>query len=223
MQPGLTSDDRYFLLRRLHSLTGIIPIGGFLLFHFFENAAARNGAEAFNQTVLKIGEMPYLYLMEISVLAVPLLFHGIFGLLITADSKPNLSNYPYCRNWAYFLQRLSGVLAFAYIFYHIASTRGWALFIKGSAITFADMQAKVAGYGLAIYCIGILAVVYHFSNGLWSFSVTWGLVKSQEAQKQLAILTQILFLVLAVVGLDILSAFVLHQSVLSKVGALIFG
>jgi len=35
-----------FLLRRLHSLSGIFPIGAFLVEHFFSNAFAVNGANA---------------------------------------------------------------------------------------------------------------------------------------------------------------------------------
>ena len=129
----LTPDERYFLLRRLHSLSGIVPLGGFLLFHFFENASARLGPDAFNETVWKIGQMPYLYAFEVGLLLIPILFHGIFGLLISAQSSPNLKSYPYARNWAYLLQRVSGVVAFAFICFHVVTTRGWSLFVKGTA------------------------------------------------------------------------------------------
>ena len=33
-----------FLLRRLHSLTGIVPIGAFLIEHFISNSEATKGA-----------------------------------------------------------------------------------------------------------------------------------------------------------------------------------
>src|SRR5438552_3099274 len=99
----LSRDDRYLLLHRLHSLSGIVPIGGFLLFHFFENASARLGPKAFDQTVAKIGEMPYLYVMELCVIVIPILFHGIYGLFITKAARPNNLQYSFERNWAYFL------------------------------------------------------------------------------------------------------------------------
>ena len=41
--------DRLFLWRRLHSLSGIIPVGAFLLFHIFENLSALRGPEAYNE------------------------------------------------------------------------------------------------------------------------------------------------------------------------------
>ncbi|MBX7143217.1 MAG: succinate dehydrogenase [Oligoflexia bacterium] len=214
----------YFLLRRLHSLTGIVPIGGFLLFHFFENASARHGAEAFNQTVLKISEMPYIYVMEVAVLLLPILFHAVFGLFITASSRPNVANYGYARNWAYFFQRVSGIIAFAYIAVHVLTTRAWALFIKGSAITFADMQSMLNRPAvLSLYVLGIIAVTYHFSNGLWSFSITWGLVRTAEGQRRLAAATMGLFAILCAVGLDILSAFVLNQSMFARLASIFLG
>lgn len=216
---ALSIDDRHFLLRRLHSLAGIIPLGGFLLFHFFENAAARNGAQAFNKTVAAISQLPYLYSVEILLLLLPLFFHGAYGLLITAPSRPNVLNYSFARNWAYFLQRASGVLAFLYIGYHSISTRGWAVFVKGADFSFADMQAHLASpMVLAFYIAGILATCYHFTNGLWGFAITWGIIISYEAQEKFALVCTVLFFLLSIAGLDILSAFVLHEPALSQAG-----
>jgi succinate dehydrogenase / fumarate reductase cytochrome b subunit len=214
---ALTKDELNFLLRRLHSLSGIIPIGGFLLFHFFENASARHGAEAFNQAVLKISEMPYIYVMEVLVLAVPILFHGIYGLFISGTSRPNVANYPYERNIAYFLQRASGVIAFAYIIFHVSTTRIWSLFVKGDHITFADMSLQLSNpVVLIFYVLGILSITYHFSNGIWSFSVTWGLVTSGDAQRRLSRACMGMFFVLALVGLDIVFSFRIGHSFMAS-------
>jgi hypothetical protein len=35
--------DRSFLWRRPHSLSGVLPLGGFLCYHLFENLAALRG------------------------------------------------------------------------------------------------------------------------------------------------------------------------------------
>ena len=37
-------NERHFWLRRLHSLSGIVPVGGFLAFHLYENYSATQGA-----------------------------------------------------------------------------------------------------------------------------------------------------------------------------------
>ncbi len=221
---GVRKEEVNFLLRRLHSLTGIVPIGGFLLFHFFENASARRGAEAFNETVLKIGDMPYLYAAEIGVLGLPILFHAVYGLFIRTPSQPNVASYSYARNWAYFFQRLTGIIAFAYIVFHVWTTRIWSLFFKGSPINFGDMQAMLSKPAMLLfYLLGILAVTFHFANGIWSFSITWGLVRSREAQRKLALLSMVIFLVLATVGIDIVSSFVMEHGILSYLGTKIFG
>jgi succinate dehydrogenase / fumarate reductase cytochrome b subunit len=216
---ALSSADKSFLLRRLHSLTGIVPLGGFLLFHFFENASARRGPEAFNETVEKIASMPYLMVAEWALLLLPLIFHSVYGIYITRASRPVVAQYTHCRNIAYILQRVSGIVAFFYIAYHVVSTRFWALFVAGREITFQDMATKLSvPWVFALYIVGVLSVVYHFSNGLWSFSITWGLVRSDVGQKRLACVSMAICAVLSVVGIDILSAFVFKQSILSAFG-----
>ena len=216
---GTLRKESSFLLRRLHSLTGIVPLGGFLLFHFFENASARRGPEAFNQTVEEIGKMPYLYAIEISVLLLPILFHAVYGLFIRTPSQPNVVSYGYWRNWAYFLQRFTGAVAFAFIGFHVVSTRGWAVFVKGAPITFEDMHQYLSDPALFLfYAVGILSVTFHFANGLWSFCLTWGLVTTHEAQKRVAVLSLFVFLVLAVVGLDIAWTFSTNHSFLAILG-----
>lgn len=215
---GVSRAESQFLLRRLHSLTGIVPIGGFLLFHFFSNASARNGEQAFNETVHKIGEMPYVYVMEIAVLAIPILFHAVYGLFIRTPSQPNVVQYGYARNWAYFWQRVTGIIAFAYILFHVWTTRIWSLFYEGRAITFGDMQGMLSQpLFFWFYIVGVLAVTFHFANGIWSFSITWGLVRSREAQQRLAAVSMAIFVVLAFVGVDIVSAFVVEGGLLARV------
>lgn len=216
---ALSSADRSFLLRRLHSLTGIVPLGGFLCFHFFENASARRGAAAFDETVHKIASMPYLMVAEWLLLLLPLIFHAAYGIYITRASRPVVATYTHARNFAYIAQRITGIIALFYIAYHVTTTRFWALFVKGSEITFADMATKLSVPWVFLgYAIGIVSVVYHFANGLWSFSITWGLVRTDEGQKRLARLSVLVFIGLSVVGLDILSAFVLERSFLSFFG-----
>ena len=219
----LTASDRHFLLRRLHSLTGILPIGAFMLFHFFENASARSGAAEFNATVLKIAGMPYVYAMEIFLLAIPIAFHSLYGIFITASSRPTLT-YGTARNWAYMMQRISGMIGLVYIVYHVVSTRVWSLVVKQDHITFQDMHDKLSNpIVLLLYVVGIVALTFHFANGLWSFSITWGLVRTRQGQNRLAQATMAIFAVLCIVGLDILSAFVREKSILAELGNALFG
>lgn len=213
-----------FLLRRLHSLTGIVPLGAFLLMHFFENASARISPEAFNETVLKISQLPYIYFIEIFLLGLPIGFHALYGLVIRTASRPDLAHNSYFRNWCYTLQRFTGIIILFYICFHVYTTRIWALFDKGAPITWMDMHNYVSNPIVAlIYISGIAATTFHFSNGLWSFAITWGLVTSKAGQKRLEQVTIVLFGILCVVGIDIFSAFALESSILQQISGMIFG
>src|ERR1700712_2642858 len=90
-----------FLLRKLHQLTGIVPLGIFYFVHIYTNSTALNGAEAFNKHVADIHGMPYLLLIETFGIFFPLLFHSVYGVLISAEAKPNVLGYRYGRNWFY--------------------------------------------------------------------------------------------------------------------------
>jgi succinate dehydrogenase / fumarate reductase cytochrome b subunit len=78
-----------FVLRRLHSLTGLVPLTFFVFFHLFANSSATKGEEAFNGTVAILRGLPYLHAIEWGALFAPFLFHMIYGLLIVFSGKPS--------------------------------------------------------------------------------------------------------------------------------------
>ncbi len=75
-QPGSRAlfRDKY-LLHKLHSLSGIVPIGLFLIFHLTANSYSLKGEAEFNTAVKAIGYAPFVVLLEIFAIAVPILFH----------------------------------------------------------------------------------------------------------------------------------------------------
>ncbi|MBA1332593.1 succinate dehydrogenase, partial [Candidatus Endoriftia persephone str. Guaymas] len=61
-------NNRHFLLRRLHSLFGVAPLGFFLMFHLWENSQSRFGAEHYNEKVVGFLQgMNYLPFIEIGL------------------------------------------------------------------------------------------------------------------------------------------------------------
>ena len=58
------SDRTYFVLKRLHSLTGVVPVGLFLLEHFFTNAHSLQGAAAFDKAAADLARLPFVVLLE---------------------------------------------------------------------------------------------------------------------------------------------------------------
>lgn len=208
MSPAGAPLERHFWLRRLHSLSGIVPIGAYLAFHLYENYAATRGAEAYNEVSRKLQEVPFAVAIEIFVIALPLVFHGVYGLFLTSTAKPNVFSNPYARNAMYLLQRVTGVIVFAFLLFHYWTTRLVQLHDHESLNLFNQVQAAVGNPWIyAFYVLGILSATFHLANGLWSFSIVWGITVSPEAQRRMAYVSVIVFLVLSAIGVRSISAF----------------
>src|ERR1035437_9303086 len=112
-----------FLLRKLHQLTGIVPLGLFYFVHIYTNSTALNGAKNFDDHVGGIHDMPYLLFIEIFGIFIPLLFHSVYGVLISVEAKPNMLSYGFARNWFYLFQRITGIFLFFFLLFHILNFR----------------------------------------------------------------------------------------------------
>jgi succinate dehydrogenase / fumarate reductase cytochrome b subunit len=200
--------ERHFWLRRLHSLFGIVPVGGFLAFHFYENYTATKGADAYNRMTRTLQELPFAVAMEVLIIVVPLFFHGIYGLFITSTARPNVISNPYVRNGMYFFQRVTGVIVFAFILFHLWTTRLVQLQDHESLDLFRQVQSAVANPWIyAFYLAGILSATFHLANGIWSFSIVWGLTIGPKAQRRMLYASAAVFLVLSYIGVLGIQAF----------------
>src|SRR6201981_2680592 len=68
-----------FLLRRLHSLSGIVPVGLFLIEHFISNAFATKGPQAYTKQVELLTSFPFVVALELFGIWLPILFHAGYG------------------------------------------------------------------------------------------------------------------------------------------------
>ncbi len=171
-------DRKYFALKRLHSLSGVVPISGFVIFHLFENSGSVMGAERFNETVHTIRSMPYLFLLEAGLLA-PILFHALVGVYLATKAKHNVAQFPERANWMYTLQRLSGMILLFFIGYHVYTTRFAGIATDQMFQYLAGQYAHplISGF----YALGIVSAAFHLSNGLWGFAVAWGIVTGEKS------------------------------------------
>jgi succinate dehydrogenase cytochrome b subunit len=202
---GMTADERHWLLRRLHSLSGIIPIGGFLFFHIFENAFVLQGSKVWWKESEFTRMMPFQIAVEAAVLWIPILYHAGYGLIITATARPN--DYPYARNYQYTLQRITGIIAFLFIGFHVFSTR-INYYVTGTETDYLRMHSfMIDPIYLSVYLIGTLACVYHLTNGIFTFTITWGLAAGPKAQRLVNRVCVALFVVLSIASVAILLAF----------------
>jgi len=201
------ADERTFWLRRLHSLSGIVPIGGFVAFHLYENYSALRGADHYNEVAHALQVLPFSLALEIAVILVPIFFHGVYGLFVTATASP--SARPYRRNWMYNLQRVTGVILFAYILFHLWTTRFVDVTHHEDVNLFATMQGVVHNrWLLAFTILGILSATFHLANGIWSFCIVWGITVSPRSQRMLEWVSAAVFVILSFIGVRAIFAFV---------------
>ncbi|WP_017756047.1 succinate dehydrogenase cytochrome b558 subunit [Calidifontibacillus oryziterrae] len=198
--------DREFLNRRLHSLLGVIPVGVFLLNHLVVNNFATRGAESFNAAVNFMGNLPFLFLLELIVIFLPLVYHAVYGLYIAYTAKNNVSRFGFFRNWMFLLQRYTGVITLIFIVWHVWETRVAALF--GQHVDFNMMATIFSNPAMMVfYIVGVISASFHLANGIWSFLVSWGITITPRSQQISSYVTMALFVVLSIGFVRIIFAF----------------
>ena len=194
--------------RRLHSISGVVPIGAFLVLHLWTNTAAAGGADAYNEAARRLQQLPLLVVFEILLIGLPIFFHGIYGFYIAATESPAVEGRTPARRALAVFQRATGVVAFVFIMFHLWTSRLVQLSDHGSLDLFHLMQASLANPWIhASYVVGILAATSHLSAGLWTFCETWGFFPGRRARVAVAVAAAGLFCLLSGLGLVSLSAF----------------
>ena len=214
-----------FVVRRLHSLLGLMPVGAFLCIHLATNFSILDGPKTFQERVDQIHNIGpiTLFFVEWIFIFLPILFHGIVGAIIVLRGKRNVWLYPYGENVRYTVQRWTGVIALAFILWHVFQTRGWlpgewwlghvtrplggGTFDPANAAATAAEAVQVSLAVEIAYVVGLLASVYHFANGLWTMGITWGVWTSPSAQRWANVPCLAVGIALAVMGLGALLGF----------------
>lgn len=196
--------------RKLHSLLGVIPVGFFLIEHLLTNYKAFSGGHgAFLDAVYWLEGLPLVLLLEIFGIWLPLAYHAIYGLYVAYTARNNVSNYGYFRNQMFFLQRVTGVLTFLFIAWHFFQTRlqvALGLEIGEVGIRMHDIATNPVYF--VLYCIGVVSAAFHFSNGMWSFLVSWGITVGPRAQRVSTFIWMGVFVVMSIMFILSLTAFV---------------
>jgi succinate dehydrogenase / fumarate reductase cytochrome b subunit len=200
----------HFPLRRLHSLAGIVPVGVFLIEHLLTNSLAFWPAK-FNEQVHWLHNLHYLIWLEILFIFVPLAFHGGYGIIIALQGKANALRYPYMDNWRYTLQRVTAWILVGFVVLHLLHFRfahwiGGEMY-PGAPDPFGLTQRGFAEWGLptwlwlVVYVVGLTGAVFHFSNGIVTFCITWGITVSVQSRKRMSVIAAGVGAVLLIWGL----------------------
>ncbi len=195
-----TKTDHSFLWRKLFSFTGIFPVGAFLAEHFWANSYALVSIAKYDETSRGLQQIPWRVPVEVLFIWLPILFHGSYGMYVWWKGKSNVLQYPWMSNWMYSMQRWTGIIAFAFIGWHVWIER----FLTEGKSNFAGVQHSLQNpYYLGFYVVGVLASSVHLGNGIWNFLFTWGLAATVRSQRSAAWLGAVVALVFSLVGMAI--------------------
>ncbi len=128
-----TSLPSAFVWRRLHSLMGLWLVL-FLIEHLLVNSQAAlllgDSGKGFVEMVNGIHNLPYLQVIEITLLGVPILIHSLWGIKYLLTGKFNSSktdgsapSLNYGRNHAYTWQRITSWILLVLLTFHIVKFR----------------------------------------------------------------------------------------------------
>ncbi len=203
-----------FLIYRLFSLAGIVPIGGYMVIHLLTNATILDSPASFQTQVDRIHSLGVILpLVEWTFIFLPLLFHAAVGWFIISGAMPNTNQYRYVSNVRYVLQRATGIIAFFYILFHIIHLHhlghnlGGGKFDPEKSASSMGEAIQAARWIQIVYAVGVLACVYHLCNGLWTWGITWGVWVTPAAQKRANIISIVAGAILATVGMSALWGF----------------
>jgi succinate dehydrogenase / fumarate reductase, cytochrome b subunit len=222
--PALSFFKRHeFLIRRLHSLSGLVPVGAYMCVHLLTNSSLVGGAEVFQNAVFMIHSLPFLPVIEWAFIFLPIIFHAVVGVWIAQTGKSNLQNYRTSGNRRYTWQRITGYIAFLFIFTHVFHLHGWFhndWWLKNIAepLGMAQFRPYNAASSLSeamgslgivwplFYAIGVLACTFHLANGIWTAGITWGIWLTPRSQKRASYACAVFGLFLGLAGLSSLVA-----------------
>jgi succinate dehydrogenase cytochrome b subunit len=204
MSATATRPETSYFLRKLHSLSGIVPVGAFLAEHFWSNSAALVSVAKYNETSQELQTIPFRVFVEWAFIFLPILYHGGYGVYIWLRGESNVSQYPWVKNWLYTFQRYTGLIAFAYIGWHVYTQR-W---LTHGMSTYAEMAQQLLNpWALAFMIVGVVASSFHLGVGIWNFLCKWGLAATVRAQRAAGGLGVAIGVVFSCVGVLIVLSF----------------
>ena len=196
-------------LRRLHTLTGVGPLGLFLLVHLGSTHRAVAGPEAFARGRAWIADAHSLHALGSALVLGLLAFHAGYGLVrLVRTPSPSLRLAPPA-DWYRATHRAAGLVTLGFVGVHLVQLRlpllRGALSPEGLYPALEAVLGTPGGY--ALHLVGLSAVVYHFAYGLWQAGNTWGVTTRPEARRQSAFVCAALGLALWALGADTLIHF----------------
>jgi hypothetical protein len=167
------------LMRRLFSLSGLVPLGAFLATHAALNAWLIHGARGPMRALDRAKDGVVLAVFEAVFVLAPLAFHAGFGLWLVATRRPLAQPSPYPPAVARML-RATGVFALLFLAMHLPELRLRLVGVgahphSGELETLLAQDLSSVSHGVpwrgVAYLAGAGCAAAHFAGGLWAWLV----------------------------------------------------
>jgi succinate dehydrogenase / fumarate reductase, cytochrome b subunit len=194
------------MLARVQALLGLIPLGGYLVYHLVETWSALDGREAWVERGGEHGPRALI----VALVFLPLGLHGLLGLarLLRQPTDP-LTGARGLRA----LQALTGLLALAFIAFHVGEVWSVGSGPHADARSYYAVVYRNAGQPLHLwaYLVGLTALCFHVGHGVSRAGVTFRIVRTPGAQFAFRVLGFTLGFTLWALLLQLLSHFAIGE------------
>ena len=194
---GALSSDRAVrgetLVRKLFALSGVVPLGIFLVLHLWTSAHALVSDASFTGAQRRASSIPGLLVLELCLVFAPLALHAAYGTWLTVTRHALTSPSVYPRGVGT-MMRVTGIIALAYVAYHLFELR-FATDARGMRTDeiYTVLSARLSSRTLSVplramfYMLGVAAIAFHFAAGLWGHVVARGWARAPRARVSAAI------------------------------------
>ena len=181
-------------LKKLHALSGVVPLGAFVVLHVWITASIV-GSRAIYDHQVGLVHSGILGVLEPLVI-LPLLFHAAYGVVLAAG--PRDPEHTYDTDLMAGLQRASGVVVLLFIGLHLWEFR-WQTWTHGlpesaySTKLVADLSSTRWGVPWISlgYIVGMAGSVFHLVNGMTSFCTKFGYTSTAATQARARLLFRV--------------------------------
>lgn len=202
---------RHETLKKLHALSGVLPLGAFVVIHIWVTSAVTSSRDVYDRQIGWLHSGWFLGLLEIVLVVAPLLYHAVYG--TWRSLQPRDPDHAYDTDLMVSLERASGVVVLVFVAAHFWEFRGqtWngSLPVSSYASKLVeDLSSTQRGVPWIAtgYFIGIAATCFHLVNGMTSFLTTWGYTRAETARRRARI-----FMSMAGVTLFVISCGIVLQ------------
>jgi succinate dehydrogenase / fumarate reductase cytochrome b subunit len=199
-------------LARIHSMTGLVPLTGFVVIHVWQTAAASRGRHAFDAAQIGGEGTALSVILEALFVILPLLAHAAIGVALwrrDTSGEPG----PYASVGLRRVQRVTGAITLVFLVAHLAQTYLLELGGANAAVIYDVLRSELGRPFYAIlYVIGLTAVSFHLAFGVAAAATRLGIARTKEAGRLARVLGGVLGVAIWLVSVNTLSHFVVGRA-----------